>query len=513
MACGPRVTNLTVGYEIRLRPASQRSAVTIVELLVSVALTLIVVLAIVRVFDLLGGNVSESRSILELSAQLRSAATQLQQDLDRLTVHPDPPLDRKSTGGYLEIVDGIRRDFDNDGDGIINPVDPIVDSFVIYPMNQIEASAAENAVRTTLPFTTEVGGILGDTDDILMGTIRSTTEPFQGRFLGNLVESPLAEVIYWVHPVQGPLGSLPGASELAIVRRQFLILPTNEVQRLLLTHPVYRSIESVEEIQNFLAQNDISVRPEADFDGTTIRLRPNRLADLQIRRNRFAHWPTQLNDLQGIPRESFQITFPDKLNRIYLIPSSDQASLFAQDVMAFDVRVFDPLAPVYRPSVGARYVVTPVDAGYLPVATSQSGSTLPDSFGAYVDLGYNARADNGTRMIPLLASHFSDIPLLQSRLALLPQSSNYAVNTPRVYDTWTKIYERDGVNQNATAGIDEASDRFDNNTDFVVDDPFEQETQPPYPYPLRGIEVLLRLREVSSQQIRQASVVADFVSP
>merc|ERR1712093_457301 len=105
-----------------------------------------------------------------------------------------------------------------------------------------------------------------------MGTIRSTTEPFQGRFLGNLVESPLAEVIYWIHPVQGPLGSLPGASELAIVRRQFLILPTNEVQRLLLTHPVYRSIDSVEEIQNFLAQNDISVRPEADFDGRTIRL-------------------------------------------------------------------------------------------------------------------------------------------------------------------------------------------------------------------------------------------------
>ncbi len=102
MACRLRVTRQA--KDIRLSPPPLRSGVTIVELLVSVALTLVVVLAIVRVFDLLGGNVSESRSILELSAQLRSAATQLQQDVDLLTVRPDPPLDGKSTGGYLEII-------------------------------------------------------------------------------------------------------------------------------------------------------------------------------------------------------------------------------------------------------------------------------------------------------------------------------------------------------------------------------------------------------------------------
>ena len=53
-------------------------------MLVSVALTLLVVLAVVRVFDLLGGNVTESRSILELSGQLRNVSAQLQKDLDFL---------------------------------------------------------------------------------------------------------------------------------------------------------------------------------------------------------------------------------------------------------------------------------------------------------------------------------------------------------------------------------------------------------------------------------------------
>ena len=52
----------------RTRP--HRAGITLVEMLVSVALTLLVVLAVVRVFDVLGGTVTESRTILELSGQL-----------------------------------------------------------------------------------------------------------------------------------------------------------------------------------------------------------------------------------------------------------------------------------------------------------------------------------------------------------------------------------------------------------------------------------------------------------
>lgn len=39
----------------------------------------------------------------------------------------------------------------------------------------------------------------------------------------------------------------------------------------------------------------------------------------------------------------------------------------------------------------------------------------------------------------------------------------------------------------------------------------EAETSPPYPYPLRGIEVRIRCYEPSSRQVRQVTVRQTFV--
>jgi hypothetical protein len=44
-----------------------------------------------------------------------------------------------------------------------------------------------------------------------------------------------------------------------------------------------------------------------------------------------------------------------------------------------------------------------------------------------------------------------------------------------------------------------------------VDDPGERETSPPYPVPLRGIQVQIRLYEPATRQVRQATVGADFI--
>jgi hypothetical protein len=51
----------------------------------------------------------------------------------------------------------------------------------------------------------------------------------------------------------------------------------------------------------------------------------------------------------------------------------------------------------------------------------------------------------------------------------------------------------------------------DTGIDGLADDLNERETSPPYPVPLRGVEVLLRAQEYSSQQVRQTSVVGDFL--
>jgi hypothetical protein len=61
--------------------------------------------------------------------------------------------------------------------------------------------------------------------------------------------------------------------------------------------------------------------------------------------------------------------------------------------------------------------------------------------------------------------------------------------------------------------IDEPA--YDANGDGDYDDPGddagEMETSPPYPYPLRGIEVRIRCYEPSSRQVRQVTVRQTFV--
>ncbi len=93
----------------------QRHGVTLIEMLISVTLTLMVVFAIVQVFDLLGDNVTNTRAIIEMSGQLRSVANQLQSDLDGITVPVRPPADPDGAPGYFEILEGWGSDKDPDG--------------------------------------------------------------------------------------------------------------------------------------------------------------------------------------------------------------------------------------------------------------------------------------------------------------------------------------------------------------------------------------------------------------
>jgi hypothetical protein len=44
-----------------------------------------------------------------------------------------------------------------------------------------------------------------------------------------------------------------------------------------------------------------------------------------------------------------------------------------------------------------------------------------------------------------------------------------------------------------------------------VDDPTEQESPPPYRYPIRGIQVKIRAFEPDTKQIREVSLVHEFL--
>jgi hypothetical protein len=92
-----------------------------------------------------------------------------------------------------------------------------------------------------------------------------------------------------------------------------------------------------------------------------------------------------------------------------------------------------------------------------------------------------------------------------------------------VYDTWSFHYENNGVDEDFVNGVDQgtnglderdprlggAVDLVDNPNDIPIngpDDVGERETFPPYDKPLRGLQVLLRLYERDSRQVRQVSV-------
>jgi hypothetical protein len=82
---------------------------------------------------------------------------------------------------------------------------------------------------------------------------------------------------------------------------------------------------------------------------------------------------------------------------------------------------------------------------------------------------------------------------------------------PAVYDTWSQAYEHDGIDQDGVAGVDQGSNGLDDDGSNGVDDAAERETSPPYPVPLRGIQVRIRILDRDTRQVRQMSVTSDFI--
>jgi hypothetical protein len=245
------------------------------------------------------------------------------------------------------------------------------------------------------------------------------------------------------------------------------------------------------------------------------------------------------------------------------------------DVLAFDLRVYDPNAPIFAtvkvsglalsdPKQGLDVVLTPSDPGWLDAYTYKdnmksdgtsvigtnntvAGVVYPYvGQGAYVDLGYgyNYRASPPVSLPTpgYSASFASSSPswffdpqglhdvYANSRTAAQRDLSLLAPGFA-VYDTWSFHYENNGVNEDANwfdgtkmqpasafatqtwrVAIDQGTDGLDNNGALGVDDVNERETTPPYDKPLRGMQVLIRTYEHDSRAIRQVRVNQHFMA-
>ena len=243
---------------------------------------------------------------------------------------------------------------------------------------------------------------------------------------------------------------------------------------------------------------------------------PNSLGDLTKRENRFGHWGVFPFQVIGPTLAS-----PAPSTSATLVPFSVSGVRTGDDViltnvLAFDVQVWDPNAPILYDSTN-NIAIEPRDPGvfsqFLPTLTLSS-ITTPSAYGAYVDLGY-----------PLTYTPGGTIPQFyqsQSR-SVLPGGSTYlspvlpvagmvsnnspARSTTYTYDTWSLHYENNGIQENsahnADTGMNGLDDLVSGSTNGVVDDYLEYDTQAPFAAPLRGLRITVRCYEPSSQQVRR----------
>lgn len=84
-----------------LMPRTPKFGMTLVEMLVAMAASLLIMSAVAQVFGVLGRTVSSSANVQEMNGDLRSVARLLRQDLNGLTVDPNPPVSSAKDLGYL----------------------------------------------------------------------------------------------------------------------------------------------------------------------------------------------------------------------------------------------------------------------------------------------------------------------------------------------------------------------------------------------------------------------------
>ena len=188
------------------------------------------------------------------------------------------------------------------------------------------------------------------------------------------------------------------------------------------------------------------------------------------------------------------------------------------NVVGFDVKAWDPGAPIVQSSNNST-VLMPGDPGYIQtLETNESSGVSPVGYGAYVDLNYlyKYRKDGGNKS----ASTFSGPGLQQSGLQGSDSSTDgggsQSVPTCSVYDTWCTRFDNyyyGDATKSPTKGsplTDNSHSGFDTLGVGVVDSASEKLTWPPYPAPLRGIQVKIRVYEPDSRQVREVTVTQSF---
>ncbi|MDP1564152.1 MAG: hypothetical protein Q8M16_22435 [Pirellulaceae bacterium] len=524
-----------------------RFGMTLVEVLIALAITLVILLSMTQAFTVASREIGIGRNRLLVSERIRDAADLLRDDLERLSLRVRPQMSSAEGAGYLEIVDRGYRDM----------------TFLNTPSN-----------------------LMGDIDDIIAFTAISPGRPFKGRFDGRLIESNEAEIIYFTrHQDSNNNGVVDYGDQIRLYRRVLLVRPdlTDQIAAVMLrSRDAYNSFVNdplngftpaqINEFVNnrtlyakFLQFNDISL--SRNFDNPNVTLSPgislsrykcNSLGTLNHPKNRTAHWGTDRlgtimgnGQLQvaGFPHPLLVQGFaPDNLRAenlfledLILFGVNTGSDVVMENVVGFDVKVFDPTVPVYEYS---GMPLLPHDPGYRHAYGN------PDfaGYGGYVDLGaFEFRSMDGVPgpgiIFPpaLRPHHFANWqrrrsdPQYDLNFMAEEPAANYWASIMTMYEnvaggptytTWTRDFERDGLD-NYVDGLMIGDDLIDEGADGVPIDGNavpavrnDRDSAPPYGHPLTSIQVTLRSASFDadrqqvrgSDQVMQAEVVVSTVN-
>jgi hypothetical protein len=493
---------------------------TLVEMLVAMTLTLLLMGAVAQLFGMLGKGVNDSRTSAELGDRMRATAYRLRQDMAGLTVDITalPPMRSSLNTGYLEIIEGPESD----------AVTYLMTTGAAFnKWNGTYDESKKKWVGSPEPYLSDVGSddrLVGDVDDVLLFTTRTTGELFSGRadtrnanLEGGGLRSPFAEVAWFCR--RNDLTSNPRTYTL--YRRQRLIMAHPGAEPFVNTTAGGAAVNSFGGPPNTLpftnwtalyALTDVSCRLQ---NGLAV---PNTLGDLTRRENRFMHAQTFPYEfplpLYATPMEVANLTLDSN-------PTRFGEDVILTNVLAFDVRVFDPAAVIR--AVPARVAATNVAVtgkAMLAVQPGDPGYNAPGAVvgttGAYVDLAWGASI--GDAPGPLAIGEpfpASEKTAFQGYGVKVGNRSGRTLSYP-TYDTWSDYYEINGVNDDGGT-IDEGTNGLDDTpTNDLIDEATEQETSPPYPVALKtlnaggavvgGIQIRIRCYEPSSRQVRQITV-------
>ena len=316
------------------RATRARLGFTMLEIMTSVALALMLMYSVARIFSRVGGAMNETTSIMEMTNSLRNVKNRLTTDLESLTLVPNPPANSQLDPGYFCYVEGLGGPFSQVSNPSTGALSPFGTSDLALDTERLERYGKTADASGNVDY---VDTTVGDTDDILSFTAKAPADkPFKGRYFKpiqtngvldveeSIYESQYAEIVWFLRGatlyrrvlvimpdevLQESLNALRYAANEGAVSRPGGA--SDNLSKFLGDRPSNFSVERLCQGYGFLRYYDVSVHTK--YVNGVGYVCANTLGDLTNRANRYGYWNSfgvdtdQLSKANGIGTSNFSM--------------------------------------------------------------------------------------------------------------------------------------------------------------------------------------------------------------